>query len=237
MPPRKKQDVRKAVGYVRVSTSDQAEHGVSLDAQRDRIEAYAKAQGLELTDIFEDHISGASTNGRHGLEKAMTTACKHKAVLMVFALTRFARSTRDAIDLAERLEKQGADLASLSEHIDTSSSMGRFVFRLFASLGELERDQISERTKVAMAHRRKQGRHVSRFAPFGWDLTDGRELVRNPREQRWLKFMIQKRDAGWSMYAIAKELNRRHVRTKRGGACWRGGMVKAMIRRAECVGQ
>ena len=107
----------KAVGYIRVSTTRQAVDGVSLEAQRAKIEAWCTVNDFELSDVFVDAgISGKRADNRTGLQDALQAACKARgAALVVYSLSRLARSTKDAIAIAERLEKAGADLVSLSE--------------------------------------------------------------------------------------------------------------------------
>ena len=101
----------------------------------------------ELVAVHVDAgLSGAKAHNRPALQAALTDACKHKAALVVYSLSRLARSTKDAIAISERLHKAGADLVSLSEKIDTTSAAGKMVFRMLAVLAEFERDIISERT-------------------------------------------------------------------------------------------
>src|SRR5689334_17391863 len=105
----------KAIGYVRVSSVGQAVEGISLDAQQAKIRAWCEANGYELADVFVDAgISGGRTDNRPGLQNALAAVCKGKGnVLVVYSLSRMARSTKDTITISERLEKAGANLASL----------------------------------------------------------------------------------------------------------------------------
>ena len=136
---------QRAIGYVRVSTAGQAADGVSMDAQKGRIRAWCDANGYALTDTFTDAgISGKRADNRPGLRRALDAACKCRAALVVYSLSRLARSTRDAIEIAERLDKAGADLVSLTERIDTTTAAGKMVFRMLAVLAEFERDLVSE---------------------------------------------------------------------------------------------
>jgi len=146
----------KAIGYIRVSTASQADNGVSLDAQRDRIKAWCNANGYRLDTVYSDRgMSAKRADNRPQLQKALTATCKSRnAALVVYSLSRLARSTKDAISIAERLDKAGADLVSLSEKLDTTSAAGKMMFRLLAVLAEFERDLTSERTKTAMAHKK-----------------------------------------------------------------------------------
>lgn len=222
-------ETKQAVGYLRVSTLDQATEGVSLDAQRDKIAAYCALHGLELLGCFSDELSGKRADNRPGLRKALDLACKRRAVLVVYSLSRLARSTRDCIDLCQRIDKAGADLASITEKIDTTSSMGRFIFRLMASLGELEREQISERTVAAMSYMRKQGRRISRYIPFGYMLSDdGETLTPVDAEQRTIVQVRQARQRGETLWSIADKLNASGIASKRGGQ-WRAGTVHRLI--------
>lgn len=222
-------NVTRAVGYIRVSTEEQAAEGVSLDAQREKIKAYCLLHGLELLTVIADEgLSGKRADNRPGLQKALERVCKEKAVLVVYSLSRLARSTRDCINIAERLEQCGADLASISEKLDTTSSMGRFFFRLMASLGELERDQVSERTTAALGHMRRQGKRIGRI-PFGYDLgIDGETLEENRQEQQTLKQMVEWREAGDSFHTIADKLNEAGVSPK-GGEAWYASSVRAVL--------
>ncbi len=162
-----------AIGYVRVSTDEQAREGVSLEAQRAKVVAYCGLHGVALAETYADEgLSGKRADNRPGLQQAIAHACESHGVLVVYSLSRLARSTRDAIDIAERLAKSGADLVSITEKIDTTTSMGRFFFTTIAALAQLERDQISERTCMALAHKRSKRQRVSGHIPYGSRLAD-----------------------------------------------------------------
>lgn len=225
-----RQNDAKAIGYVRVSTQDQADEGVSLDAQREKVAAYCALHELVLLGIEADEgISGKRADNRPGLQRAMTKACEAGAVLVVYSLSRFARSTRDCIELADRIERCGANLASITEKLDTTSGMGRFFFRLMASLGELERDQISERTKLAMSHLRRRSKRISRRIPYGRDLADdGESLTRNEAEQAIIHRMKRERESGAGYHAIASRLNAESIQPKTGHH-WYASSVRAVL--------
>ncbi len=177
--------VKKAIGYVRVSTEGQAVDGVSLEAQTAKIEAWCRVNEFDLTGLFVDAgVSGKRADNRPELQKALISVTGCRGALVVYSLSRLARSTKDTIQISERLDKSGADLVSLSERIDTTSAAGRMVFQMLAVLAEFERNQISERTKAAMAHMRSQGRFTGQV-PFGFDLhSDGKRWFRTKRNQR-----------------------------------------------------
>jgi DNA invertase Pin-like site-specific DNA recombinase len=132
----------------------------------------------------------------------LEAVCKSHGVLIVYSLSRLARSTKDTIVIGERLGKASADLVSLSERIDTTSAAGKMMFRMLAVLAEFERDQISERTTTAMRFKAAQGQRVGKI-PFGYDLAaDGITLVANPIEQATIKTINELRANGFSMQKL-----------------------------------
>ena len=99
----------RAAIYIRVSTQGQEEDGTSLDTQLERCRAYSLGHGYTVVAEHHDKdLSGARADNRPGLQNAITAACKRKAVLVVYSLSRLARCTRDAIDLAASLSAAGA---------------------------------------------------------------------------------------------------------------------------------
>lgn len=222
---------KQAVGYVRVSTEEQANEGVSLDAQHARLSAWCLANGLDLASVYVDAgLSGKRADNRPELQAALDHVCRIGGVLVVYSLSRLARSTKDTITIAERLDKNGADLVSLSERIDTTTAAGKMMFRMLAVLAEFERDQLAERTKAAMSHKRRNGERVGKV-PFGFDLAaDGVQLVQNAGEQEVLNLVRELRAAGESMRAIAAELNRRQIATKEGKP-WKHSTIQSILNR------
>jgi site-specific DNA recombinase len=216
-----------ATGYTRVSTKDQADEGVSLDAQKARIEAWATAHGYELRACEVDAgLSGGRADNRPALQRALDATCRHKGVLIVYSLSRLARSTRDALDIAERLHKAGANLVSLSESIDTTTAMGRFFFTVLAALAALERDLISERTKMALEHKRAKGEFTGGAAPYGFTVKDG-FLDADANEVFIVKAIQHSREMGMTPAVIARELNRLHFPCR--GSAWHAKTVSRIL--------
>jgi DNA invertase Pin-like site-specific DNA recombinase len=220
-------------GYVRVSTAGQVEEGVSLEAQQAKIAAWAELNGYELAGVFVDAgLSGGRADNRPQLLAALNAVAKVKgAALVVYSLSRLARSTADTLAIAAELEKSNADLVSLSEKIDTTTAAGRMVFRLLASLAEFERDQVSERTKMALAHKKRRGERVGRV-PLGFELAaDGKTLVPVAAELAVVKLVVELRAGGLSLRAIAAELDRQGVPTKAGTGKWQRSTIQRLIAR------
>ena len=149
---------------------------------------------------------------------------------MVYSLSRLSRSTRDTINISERLDKAGADLVSLSEKIDTTTACGRMIFRLLATFSEFEREVISERTTTALQHKRSRSERTGGI-PLGKSLaSDGFHLIDNPEEMAVIQTVKELRDSGKTIRAIASELNERGIKTKKGNN-WFPTTVHQLIQR------
>lgn len=221
----------KAFGYCRVSTTGQMEEGVSLSHQQERITAWAKAHDHDLAGMFVETGSGSSADNRPELQKAMAAVCKAKGVLVVYSLSRFSRSVRDTLTLTDQLDRADANIASLSESIDTSSAVGRMVFKMLSTLNEFERDVLSERTRNALGHMRRQNRVISSTVPFGYDLAgDGSTLVPVAHEQAAIQRMAQRRKAGMTLAAIAKRLEAEGIKTKTHGKWYPASIANILNR-------
>lgn len=133
------------IGYARVSTKDQ-----NLDLQREAL----NKSGCEK--IYEDRVSGVKTV-RQGLDLALEVLREGDS-LVVWKLDRLGRNVKDLITLVGELEKQGIHFKSLTDNIDTSTTSGRFFFHVMASLAQMERELLVERTQAGLEAARKRGR-------------------------------------------------------------------------------
>ncbi len=217
----------KVIGYTRVSTLDQAVNGVSLDAQKDKIQAWAVVNDASILEIYSDAGISGTRNDRPGLKQALELAIKEKAALVVYSLSRLSRSTRDTIRISERLDKAGADLVSLSERIDTTTASGKMVFRILAVLNEFERDQISDRTKAALAYKRSKNEYTGGEVPYGYAMNNG-ILHQDQAEQDVIQRILELRARDWNYSRIARELNILGYKTKT-GKVWHAQQVKNVI--------
>ena len=137
------------IGYARVSTQDQ-----NLDMQRD---ALIKAG---CPKVFDDKVSGTRAE-RPGLAKALEML-RDGDTLVVWKLDRLGRSVKQLVDLVGELHKQGVQFKSLTDSIDTGTPSGRFFFHVMASLAEMERELIVERTRAGLDVARQLGRKGGR---------------------------------------------------------------------------
>ena len=222
------------IGYCRVSSEDQAANGISLDAQRHRLQAYCDAHSLTLARVEEDAgISAKRTTNRPALQRALQALRKGEAAgLVAVKLDRLSRTTRDVLDLVARAEKEGWALHSLDERLDTSSSQGRFVVTVLAAIAQLEREQAAERTKAAMAELRRQGKRTSRHPPFGYRF-EGDRVVKVPGEQKILRRMLALQEEGAGCYRHAPELTTDGIVNPRTGRAWYFGTLRAILASAE----
>jgi DNA invertase Pin-like site-specific DNA recombinase len=133
------------IGYARVSTDDQ-----NLDLQRDAL----TDAGCER--IYEEHASGKNV-ARVELETCLKTLRKGDT-LTVWRLDRLGRSLIDLVNIVNELERMDVAFESIHEKIDTSSSTGKLIFHIFASLAEFERNIIRDRTNAGLTSARARGR-------------------------------------------------------------------------------
>lgn len=222
----------KAVFYIRCSTEGQATEGVSLEAQTAKLNAWAALHDADVIGRFEDSGISGTRDDRPGLAAAMKVACHEGAALVVYSLSRLSRSTANTIALADALGRNGADLVSLTEQIDTSTAAGRMVFRMLATLAEFERDLIAERTRNALAVKRAN-RERTGGVPFGFDLaSNGIDLIPNAGQQEALSLITELRNAGLSLRHIADELTVRQIPTAKGKSKWTHTTIARIVTRA-----
>lgn len=223
----------RVIGYIRVSTEEQAANGQSLSAQRDKLVAYADLYDLDVVEIVQDAGVSAKSLKRPGLAVALNQLRNGEADgLLIAKLDRLTRSVADWQKLIDRYfaEKAGKQLFSVADSIDTRSAAGRLVLNVLLSVAQWERETIAERTADALQHKIRRGERCGKVR-FGYDLAeDGKALNRNRGEQRAIALMSDLRAEGKSLRAIAAELNRRRIPTKEGGR-WVHTTVNGILNR------
>ena len=194
----------KAIGYIRVSTEKQADHGVSMEAQAEKLKAYAMLYDIELADVVIEQGS-AKCLQREGLQSVLARLEAGEAeALIVVKLDRLTRSVADLGKLVDTYFQQFA-LLSVGEQIDTRSAAGRLVLNVLASVSQWEREVIGERTSAAMQHMRSQNKYTGGKAPYGYSLVDG-DLVENENEQQVIKLVAKYKAKGLSYSRIGRVL-------------------------------
>ena len=218
----------KAIGYARVSTDKQADRGVSLEAQQEKIRAMAVVQGAELVDVIVDAGESAKTLDRPGMERLLVLVDARKVDTVIIAkLDRLTRSVKDLALLLEHFIRRGVGLVSVAESLDTNTAAGRLVLNIMVSVSQWEREAIGERTRDAMAHMKATHQAYSP-TPYGFE-RNGDMLATADDEQGTVQQIRAWHAAGWTLRKIAGELNRLGVATKNGGAAWYASTVRGIV--------
>lgn len=225
----------RVIGYVRVSTEEQANSGLSLGAQREKLAAYASLYDLELVEIIEDAGESAKSLKRPGLQRALAMLKAGTAAgLVICKLDRLTRSVGDWQKLIDGYfgEKPGKQLFSVSDSIDTRTAAGRLVLNVLLSVAQWEREAIAERTRDALGHKIRKGERCGKVR-FGYTLaSDGKTLVPEPAEQEALALMRALRAEGQPLRKIAAELAARGIKSKEGNTEWTHTTVAGILKRA-----
>ena len=196
----------KAVGYIRVSTEDQAKEGISLDHQEAKVKAYASINDLELLKIVRDEGALGKDLQRAGMAKLLEMVeSEALEAVIVYKLDRLSRKTLDTLSLIESFERKGIAFHSISEKVDTKSATGKFFLTIISALAQMERDLIAERTIDALAHKKQRGEWTGRV-PFGFRVMHKR-LVEDPDQIQVIKKAKRLRRSGKSLREISKALN------------------------------
>jgi DNA invertase Pin-like site-specific DNA recombinase len=203
------------VGYIRVSTTEQADSGAGLEAQRRAIAQACEARGWDLVGVFDDPgLSGKNLN-RPGLIAALEMVETGRAsVLVVAKLDRLSRSLIDFAGVMERSRKRGWHLAALDLGVDTSTPQGELVASVMATFAQFERRLIGLRTKEALAVKRSQGIRLGRPPAV---LADTVQHIR------------QLRESGLSYREIGSQLDAEGQPTPHGGQCWHPNTVRRIL--------
>lgn len=220
----------KAIGYMRVSTEEQAREGISLENQKAKIQAYCKLHDFELDDIIEDAGKSGKDLNREGIQ-ALIERVKGRGIdaVIVYKLDRLSRRVLDTLNLIELMKKHKVVFHSITDNIDTKTAMGKFFLNIMASLAQMERDLISERTKDALRHKIARNERAGQI-PYGWTLAeDGKTLVMNIEEQETIRFIKELRRKGYNYSAICRELIRQGYQPL--GSYWYAQSVKNILKR------
>ena len=198
--------------YSRVSTGEQ---GLGLEAQRAKLQAEAAYRGWGQVTYLEDRGASGRSLERPAMRRALVMLAAGEAnTLCAVKLDRVSRSVLDFTGLLTLADQQKWSLIVLDIGLDMTSANGRFVAQVMASVAELERNLIAERTRQALAVKRAQGTRLGR-------------PVRLAPEIR--KFIVRARREGHTLQAIADTLTDQGIPTANGGK-WAPGTISAVLR-------
>lgn len=233
MTPNKRSNVtsKQAVGYVRVSTGQQAEQGVSLEAQQERLNVYCMLNALELVHVYrEEAVSASIPLADRPAGKELLAAVKAGACHVVTVkLDRLFRSASDALVTTAAWDRRGVALHLIDfggASLNTATAMGRMILTMMAGFAEFERGLTAERTTSALAFKRDH-RQVFNHVPYGFQ-RDGDKLVVDSAEQAVVAHVRQLRNAGLPLAKIAAHLNV-STPTKKDGCRWYASTVSNIL--------
>ena len=218
-----------AVGYIRVSTEEQAREGVSLDVQEDKIKKYVDLHNLGQIRIIRDEGKSGKDLNREGMREIITL-CEKKEIdhLIVYKMDRLTRRTLDLLTLVEEVFKPNkVQFHSITERVDTSTAQGKFFLTIIGAMSQMERDLISERTSEALRYKISQGENVG-SPPLGF-LAEDKKLSRIDGEFEIVEYIKSLKRKRLSLRQIANRLNEQEIPTKRGGS-WYAGTVRYILR-------
>lgn len=218
------------IGYIRVSTQEQADSGLSLEGQEKRIRAYCEAKDWVLVEVVTDASESGGDLKRPGLQRVLELI-RQRTVdgLVVLKLDRLTRSVKDLGILLDAFERAAVAFSSVTDNFDTSTANGRLVMNLLASVAQWERDIIAERTTDALAVKKARRERVG-AVPFGFRLgEDGAKLLPVPGQLATVRDMAEWRREGASLNGIARRLNDVGAASAQGGR-WAAKTVRGILR-------
>ena len=210
------------LGYIRVSTEEQADHGSSVSVQDLALHRYAELYQHDLIDVHvELGVSGGieferRPEGRRVMDRL---ADGEADGVLITALDRMFRLTLDGLQMFAHFDRRGWAVHSVYDRIDTSTAAGKYDLTMALARAEFERNRTSERTRQVLAGMRQQGRVYSPNIPYGCTSHDGK-LYRDPATLPSREYIVALRNGGLSLRAICAEMKARGLRAPSGGLVW-----------------
>lgn len=214
--------------YLRVSTTEQAKEGFSLDAQLDSLRAYCKAREWEVAqEYIDDGYSGR--NIKRPAYKRMMEENGQWDMILVVKMDRIHRNSKNFMEMMDDLRRWAKDFSSIQESLDTSSAIGRFVVDIIQRIAQLESEQIGERVYVGMRQKASTVGGILGFnAPYGYEFMD-QKLIPKEGEAEVVREIFYSYLGGKSAGEISLDLTKKNVPTKRGGR-WSCRTISGILR-------
>lgn len=224
---------------MRVSTEEQAKDGFSINAQKEKLKAYCKANDWEIVDYYvDDGISGKNIKGRPEVLRLLEDVKNGKVNnVLIYKLDRLTRSMKDLISLIELFDKYNCNFSSVTEKLDTSNATGRMFIKIIGIFAEFERENLAERVSFGYEQKTREGNYTNTQGVNGYDYIMGKgDLVVNVQEKDIVNRIYEMYLNGNSMLKIARIFNSEKVPTKRGGS-WSQSTIKSILTNPLYVGK
>lgn len=242
--PRAQRDPNAVVLYLRVSTADQAESGLSIPAQQRALEAHCRERGFEICATYIEPGASARDDQRPVFKRMIAEvlgASSRVGTVLVYHSSRFMRNVLQAQAYKAQLRKQGVRVAS-SQHNASDDPQGRMAEQIFEAMDQYESDINGVRTSAAMAENATQGFFNGSKPPFGFSIekvearpgTFKNKLVPNPMEADAMREVFRLYVGGSGAKATARDLNQRGVRYRTG--LWSSDLVLKVIQEEAAIG-
>ena len=226
--------MKKTFVYVRVSSAEQKDNGVSIDRQIEMALAYCTANGLFEPIVLRDEACSGFKESRKAFQELLASCQSGEAgTVIIYDLSRLSRNLKTTLDFVDLVSKHEISFVSLTEKIDTSSAYGKFILHIFASIHQLYRDSVSDKMKVTWEHKRQKSEKLGGKIPYGFNVK-GKQLVPNQSEQRVIALMRKMESEGSSLSEIAHHLTNAKIKTKSGLGYWGCSTVRGILRRKIC---
>lgn len=236
MTTKRKERIPLFYGYIRVSTKEQAEDGLSLENQRKQITEYAAKEGYTIAEIFADKGKSArTTDKREELHKVLNIM-ERGDTLIVYALSRLARHVGDYSNICRDLEKRKCFIIIIKEKLENITATGKFHSNITASVAQFESDLTSERVKECMKLKKEKGEFMGRIS-YGWKLSEGKgsDLIENEEEQAIIKKIKTMKRERVKIKDIIKYLEENNVKPPHKSKKWYPNTIQRIVKRENVV--
>lgn len=217
---------KRAAIYARVSTTEQAEEGYSIDEQIRVLHEYCEQHDYVVYEQYVDRgISGKNITGRPAVQRLLQDAEQKKFdVVFVWKMNRLARKSLDLMTIVDRLNSKNIAFRSYTESYETETSSGKLQFQMMAAIAEYERNNIAENVKMGMIARAKEGRWNGGIV-LGYDIVEtpsinkkrkDTHLVINEKEANLVRLIFSLYTTGNGYRSIANCINKKGYLTKKG---------------------
>ena len=225
--------------YTRVSTTEQAQEGYSLQEQEARLKSYCEAMNWNPCQMYTDPGYSGGSMKRPALQQLIRDA-KAKKIdrVVVYKLDRLSRSQKDTLYLIEEVFLANhCDFVSMTENLDTGSALGKAMIGILAVFAQLERETIKERMVMGKIARAKEGKWCGgSIAPYGYNYAND-QLIPDEVEKLHVMEAFNLAERGWSTSKISTTFNRKGYTPKRGVNCWTDITIHRMLTNQVYIGK